>query len=110
VALAVAPGCGFVPTNRLSDCQKFNQTLHTENSQLKDVVLRLRSQNEELAQRALDDLDRLRTQEESIRRLERSVLAYQQERERMASALEQIRRESLARDDASPAPEPRGRR
>ena len=90
-AACPSAGCSFVPTSRLDDCHKLSQTLQTENSRLKDLTLKYRSQNRDLTQRAVDDADRLRKQDEAVARLEQSVQAYQDEREQMASALERIK-------------------
>ena len=96
---SLSAGCSFVPTSRLDDCHKLSQTLQTENSRLKDLALKYRSQNRDLTQRAVDDADRLRKQDEAIARLERSVQAYQDEREQMAAALERIKGQIQASAD-----------
>ena len=93
-----------MPTSRLDDCHKLSQTLQTENSRLKDLALKYRSQNRDLTQRAVDDADRLRKQDEAIARLEQSVQAYQDEREQMASALERIKGQIQASADPRRAP------
>ncbi len=97
-------GCSFVPTSRLDDCHKLSQTLQTENSRLKDLTLKYRSQNRDLTQRAVDDADRVRKQDEAVARLEQSVQAYQDEREQMASALERIKGNIQASADPKRAP------
>jgi chemotaxis protein MotB len=84
-------GCSYVPKARLDDCHRLSQTLQAENSRLKDTTISLRSQNEDLNQRAVDEARRLRTQEEEIRRLEQSVAAYQDERDQLAAAFERIK-------------------
>jgi chemotaxis protein MotB len=107
VGMAVAlpsAGCSFVPTSRLDDCHKLSQTLQSENSRLKDLALKYRSQNRDLTQRAVDDADRLRKQDEAIARLEQSVQAYQDEREQMAAALERIKGQVQASADPRRAP------
>ena len=83
VGMAVAlpsAGCSFVPTSRLDDCHKLSQTLQSENSRLKDLALKYRSQNRDLTQRAVDDADRLRKQDEAMARLEQSVQASRDKR------------------------------
>ncbi len=85
------PGCGIVPRSRMDECQKLSQLLRTENARLKDQVLSLRSQNRDYADRAVDDLRRLTARDQTIERLEQSVLAYQDDRERLAAAFEQLR-------------------
>jgi hypothetical protein len=57
------------------------------------VVLNVRSQNRDLSLRAGEDARRLRAQEAAIRRLERSVQAYQQDRDAMIALLDQINAE-----------------
>ena len=107
VGMAVAcpsAGCSFVPTSRLDDCHKLSQTLQAENSRLKDLALKYRSQNRDLTQRAVDDADRLRKQDEAIARLEQSVQAYQDEREQMAAALERIKGQIQASADPPASP------
>ncbi len=104
VAACPLAGCSFVPKSRLDDCHKLSQTVQTENSRLKDLALKSRSQNRDLTQRAVDDGDRLRTQDEAIARLERSVQSYQDEREQMAAALERIKGTIQASADPQRAP------
>jgi chemotaxis protein MotB len=94
-ALAILPGsgCGLVPKSKLDDCHRVSQTLRSENNRLKDVALDLRAQNQDLSQRAVDDARRLAAQEEAVDRLERSVTAYQAERDKMAAAFEAVKRQ-----------------
>lgn len=78
-------GCSSWPwpsSNR--DAERLTRVIHTENARLKDLVVQLRSSNEDMAQRALDDASRISTLEEANRVLTTSVAAYQSERERMA--------------------------
>jgi chemotaxis protein MotB len=84
-------GCSFVPQARLDDCHRLSQTLQAENARLKDTTVSLRSQNQDLNQRAVDDARRLRLQEEEIQRLAESVTAYQEERDQLAAAFERIK-------------------
>ncbi len=84
-------GCSALPAARVDDYRKRVQALQAENSELRTVVLNLRSQNHDMAQRAVDDARRLRAQDEAIRRLEQSVAVYQEEREQWAAQLEQIK-------------------
>ena len=84
-------GCSFVPTSRLDECHRLSQTLQTENNRLKDTTLSLRSQNQDLNQRAVDEARRLRVQEEEIQRLVQSVSAYQEDRDQLAAAFERIK-------------------
>jgi hypothetical protein len=92
VALACAPvGCATVSRNRLDDCRLRLQAVQAENEQLRDVALNVRNQNRDLSLRAVEDSRRLRAQDEAIARLEKSVMAYQEDRERTALLLDQLR-------------------
>ena len=89
--LATVSGCSFVPKTKLEDCHRVTQTVRAENNRLKDVALDLRSQNQDLGQRAVDDSRRIAAQGEAVARLERSVTAYQAEREALAKAYESLK-------------------
>lgn len=84
-------GCGLVPKSRLDDCHRLSQTLEAEKSRLKDSVLSLRSQYDDLAQRADDDARRLKVQDEEVRRLLASVQAYQEERDQLAGLVDRLK-------------------
>jgi chemotaxis protein MotB len=84
-------GCGLVPKSRLDDCRRLSQTLEAEKSRLKDTVLSLRSQYEDLVQRADDDARRLKAQDEEVRRLLASVQAYQDERDQLAGLVDRLK-------------------
>jgi hypothetical protein len=83
-------GCEVVPRARLDDTQALAQSLRAENARLKDQVLTLEVQNRDFADRALDDLRRLTARDEAIERLERSVQAYQDDRDRLAGAYRRL--------------------
>jgi hypothetical protein len=85
----------------LDESQRLTKTLRTENARLKDQVLALQSQNRDYADRADDDLSRIAVQDQAIQRLERSVEAYQDERDRLGEAYERLT-SSLGRS-SSPA-------
>ena len=85
------PGCSVVPSARLEDCRRLSQALQAENARLKDTTVSLRSQNQDLNQRALDEARRLRLQEDEIHRLSQSVSAYQEERDQLAAAFARIK-------------------
>ena len=85
-------GCAMVPKSKLDDCHRESQAVQIETSQLKDAAVRLRDQNRDYAQRAVDDARRLRTLEEANARLEASVLAYQEDVRRMEAAVDRISR------------------
>lgn len=85
-------GC-LVPKSRLDECHKLSQTLQARNSQLNDSVVSLRSQNQDLVERAGDDARQVQMQAEAIERLERSVVAYQKEREQLARSFDELKRQ-----------------
>lgn len=89
-ASMAAAGCRVVPRQQLDECHKLSQTLRSENAQLKDQTLALRSQNQDFSERAVDDARRLAQLEESNQRLETSVQAYQDERSRLESAYKEL--------------------
>jgi uncharacterized protein HemX len=93
---AALAGCSAVPSSRLQQCRNRSQALQAETARLKDEALRLRSRNRELARRAVEDADRLRTLEDTQAQLERSVLDYQRERDELTAAFEQFERELRA--------------
>jgi hypothetical protein len=76
---------------QLDECHRLSQTLRSENAGLKDQMLALRSQNQDFSERAVDDARRLATLEQTNRRLETSVQAYQDERTRLESAYKELR-------------------
>ena len=89
-AVVLTFGCAIVPRERMDECQRLAQTLRSENARLKDRVLALQGQNRDLAERAVDDARRLTIQDEAIEGLERSVQAYQAERNRLEAAYQQL--------------------
>jgi outer membrane protein OmpA-like peptidoglycan-associated protein len=102
-ALALAgSGCGLVPTARLDECHREAQSLRAETAQLKDVNLKLRAHNQDLAQRGVEDERRLKALGESNDRLEHSVQAYQEERDELAAAFEEFKRRLAAGADQLP--------
>ena len=90
VVAAVLSGCSMVPRDRLDESYRLAQTLRTENARLKDQVVALEAQNRDAADRALDDLRRLTARDQAIERLERSVEAYRDDRDRLAAAYERL--------------------
>lgn len=89
--LALLTGCRSVPSEKFENCRRLNDTLRTENARLRDQTVALGSQNQDLSERAVDDARRLRSQEEAIARLERSVHAYQAERDELEVAFKQLK-------------------
>jgi hypothetical protein len=86
----IFPGCALVPRDRIEESQRLTQTLRTENARLKDQVLALQVQNQDYADRALDDLRRMTSRDEAIERLEQSVHGYQDDRDRLAAAYRRL--------------------
>jgi hypothetical protein len=91
--LAGGGGCGVVPKTTLDESRRVNQTLRADNARLRDVALDLQSRNQDLSDRAVDDARRLAAQEEALQRLERSVVAYQADRDKIEKAFESIKRQ-----------------
>ena len=104
LAPALLAGCGFVPRKKLDECHQVSVTLRAENTRLKDATLALRAENQDLTQRAMDDSRKITAQEQAVERLEKSVMAYQAERDKLAAAFETIKRQ--VRLSASPQPQP----
>jgi chemotaxis protein MotB len=102
LGLAGLVGCSVVPKTRLDDCHRLSQALQVENAQLKDVKLSIQAQNQDLTLRAVEDGRRIKVQDEAIRRLERSVTAYQSERDQLSAAFDRIKHQLQA--SANPLP------
>ena len=98
--LVGATGCGLVPTQRLDESRKVIGGLRAENAQLKDSALSLRTQNQDLTQRAVDDARRIAALDEAKNRLEQSVQGYIDEREQINTAFQQFKREAVAKIQA----------
>ncbi|MGE3821463.1 MAG: hypothetical protein AB7I30_18795 [Isosphaeraceae bacterium] len=98
-------GCGVVPRSKLDECHRLSQTLRSENGRLKDATMALRSRNQDLSERAVDDARRLTAQDEALQRLEKSVIAYQSERDALAAAFNELKRQ--VRLSANPRPDAR---
>ncbi|MDX2036255.1 MAG: hypothetical protein SFX72_06355 [Isosphaeraceae bacterium] len=103
LTLLAGSGCAFVPKQRLDDSQRVIDGLRAENSRLKDSALSLRTQTQDLNQRAVDDARRISMLEESRLRLEKSVQAYIDERETLNEAFQTLQRETAARLEADAA-------
>jgi hypothetical protein len=61
--------------------------------QLRDETTQLRGKNRDLTARAIDDARRIGTLEQSNQQLERSVLVYQEERDRLVEAFESLQKQ-----------------
>ncbi|QEH38189.1 hypothetical protein OJF2_67870 [Aquisphaera giovannonii] len=88
---AMQSGCTLATRAQVEECRRFSQDVRTENARLKDEVLALRTQNEEYAERAVDDGKRLAQLEQARRQLESSVMAYQDQKSQLESAFRQLR-------------------
>jgi chromosome segregation ATPase len=88
--LLLSGGCTVIPRTQLDECQRLGQTLRSENVRLQDRILTLQNQNRDYADRAVDDARRLAVQDEAIARLQQSVQAYQDDRDRLESAFRQL--------------------
>lgn len=102
-ACAGLSGCAtefpFVPRADLNECRKFSQSLQAETAQLKDNTLKLRAHNHDLAQRSADDAKRIDELAAENDRLTHSVQAYQDERDQLAQAFDQFKRQITAAGD-----------
>lgn len=92
LALATLSGCRSVPSEKFDNCRRLNDTLRIENARLRDQTIALTAQNQDMSERAVDDARRLRAQEQAITQLERSVHAYQAERDELEVAVSQLKR------------------
>lgn len=103
LALALAPmlamGCAAVPRTDLDIARQQVRDLRTELADAKDTTARLKAQNRDMATRAVEDGRRLAELEDSNTQLEKSVAAYQDERDQYATALNQIRSAVVASGD-----------
>ena len=84
-------GCGLVPQTRLDDATKLVHGLRTENAQLKDANLKLKVQNQDLSQRAVDDAQALRGLETANAQYAQSIQGYQQDRDQLRSAFNDLK-------------------
>lgn len=75
------------------DSERLTRVIHAENSRLKDLVVQLRSSNEDMAQRSLDDSTRIARLEDENQAFRTSVAAYQSERERMAKSFQNLQQQ-----------------
>ncbi len=106
-AIALVPllvaGCASAPRSALDESRGQTLALRAELVQAKDTAAKLRTQNRDISARAVEDSRRLATLEETNDRLEKSVIAYQHERDEYAAALERINHEvASAASDSVP--------
>lgn len=102
VLACLALGCGALPHSQLAECRQRSQALQAEATQLKNEALGLRDRNRELAQRAIEDAHQIHTLKQSNSRLEKSLLAYQEERNRLVEAFEQLQNQIRTAAATSP--------
>ena len=88
---AAVSGCALVPRTQLDDARKVVQGLRIENAQLRDTSLGLKVQNQDLSQRAVDDAQAIRALETANAQFERSIEGYQDDRERMRAAFNELK-------------------
>ncbi len=88
------PGCAVVSKSRFDSAEKLVQSLRSENAQLKDTALAVKVQNQDLAQRAVDDSKAIRALEAANDQYERSIQGYQDEREQLQSAFAELKRQA----------------
>lgn len=101
--LCSSSGCSSWPWKAGGrDAERLTRVIHAENARLKDVVVQLRSSNEDMAQRSLDDASRIARLEEENEQFRMSIAAYQTERERMARSFQSLQEQvRLALGDRS---------
>ncbi|WP_165229844.1 hypothetical protein [Aquisphaera insulae] len=88
---AAQAGCSLATRSQVAECRRFSQEVRAENARLKDQVLALRTQNEDYAERAVDDGKRLARLEDANRELETSVVAFQEDRSQLEAAYQELR-------------------
>lgn len=96
-------GCALVPRADLEESRRRERGLRTELAQLRSESLALRSSEQELTRRAVDDDRRVRELEQINARLERSVAAYQAERDRLVRDFDRLERLVRGGADATTA-------
>ncbi len=103
MALCACAGCSSWPWKSGGrDAERLTRVIHAENARLKDVVVQLRSSNEDMAQRSIDDAARIARLEDENEQFRMSVAAYQTERERMARSFQSLQEQvRLALGDRS---------
>ena len=89
LAAGLLPGCGIVPRAD-GGVPEAQPAPPVRECAPQGSGLSLQSQNRDYADRAVNDLRRLTAREQAIERLEQSVQAYQDDRERLAAAYEQL--------------------
>ncbi len=97
-------GCSTTPRARRDESLRVSQTLQEENNRLKDIVFNLRARNDDLVERSVDDAHKLRAAVDVNQRLERSIIAYQEDRERLAKAYDDLKRKIVQTATGSGTP------
>ncbi len=93
---SIVGGCASVPASEMEVCRKQNQALQAQLAQTKDLAARLRTQNRDMAARAVEDARRMADLEQANDHFEKSLATYQEERDQYAAALDEIRRDVAA--------------
>ncbi|MEI7922436.1 MAG: hypothetical protein WCJ40_11040 [Planctomycetota bacterium] len=98
-------GCSYWPSQiGGTDAERLTRVIHAENARLKDLVVQLRSRNEDMSQRSLDDAARIARLDEENQVFRTSLAAYQSERERMAKSFQNLQQQvQVALSDRSVA-------
>ena len=89
-------GCAAIPRSQYEETRRQVLTLRAEVARTKDKAAKLSTQNREVVARAVEDARRIAALEEANEGLERSVVAYQDERDQYAEALRVIKSQVLA--------------
>jgi chromosome segregation ATPase len=87
----LAQGCAVVPKSRFDQAEKLVQSLRSENAQLKDSAVTVKVQNQDLAQRAVDDAKAIKALEVANDQYEQSIQGYQDEREQLRAAFDALK-------------------
>ncbi len=88
---ASASGCSLGQNERDAQAQKLVQTLRADNARLQDSALSLKVQNQDLAQRAVDDSRSIQALETANRQYEQSIQNYQDDREEYRAAFRDLK-------------------
>ncbi|WP_337174355.1 hypothetical protein [Paludisphaera sp.] len=89
---AAGPGCNqFGSRQRLEEGRRTIQALRSENDRLKDQLLTLRNENQDLSERAVDDARRVAALAETVEHYRSSIHAYQAERDELKDSFRTLR-------------------
>jgi len=102
VLLFASSGCALLSSGPTEENRRQTAALRAELARSKDEIAKLRTQNRELTSRSMEDSRRLATLETSNDQLQKSVSAYQDERDQMANAFDQLKSSVRAPSNANP--------